>query len=77
MILVAYGSLVISALDNIVRPMVMRRTSSDLHTLLIFFGILGGINMFGFSGLILGPVIMAFTVTILDIARLEFESDAA
>jgi predicted PurR-regulated permease PerM len=72
-ILAVFGSLVISTLDNIVRPLVMRKTSSDLHTLLIFFGILGGISMFGFSGLILGPVIMAFTVTILDIARLEFQ----
>ena len=76
-ILAACGALGISMLDNIVRPMVMRKTSQGIHTLLIFFSILGGVSVFGFSGLILGPVIMTFAVTILDLVKAEFgEADS-
>jgi predicted PurR-regulated permease PerM len=74
LVLALYGALVISTLDNIVRPFVIHKTSQGMHALLIFFGILGGIAIFGFSGLILGPVIIVFLVTILDMVRLEFET---
>lgn len=72
LVLVAYGTLVISMLDNILRPLVIQRTAPGSHTLLIFFGILGGISVFGFPGLILGPVVVAFVVTILDMVKLDF-----
>ncbi|HEY3131807.1 MAG TPA: AI-2E family transporter [Acidobacteriota bacterium] len=76
LILAIYGAVGIPMLDNILRPLVIKKTSEDLHTLLIFFGILGGIWVFGFPGLILGPVIVAFTVTILDMVKLEFRQEA-
>jgi predicted PurR-regulated permease PerM len=72
LILALWGGVGIPMLDNILRPLVISRASEDLHTLLIFFGILGGIAVFGFPGLVLGPVIVAFTVTILDMVKLEF-----
>ncbi|MBI2821266.1 MAG: AI-2E family transporter [Acidobacteria bacterium] len=76
LILAAYGTLIVSLLDNILRPMVIRRASKDVHTLLIFFGILGGVAIFGFSGLILGPLIVAFTVAIVEIVKLDLAESA-
>jgi len=62
-IVLAVGGLVITQLDNFLRPaLVAGRTS--LHTLMLFFSILGGIAMFGFLGLVLGPLIAALFVTV-------------
>ena len=72
LILTICGAFGISILDNVVRPWVMQRASHGIHTLMIFFGILGGLSVFGFAGLVLGPVIVAFSMTILDIAKAEF-----
>lgn len=53
----------ISFLDNFIRPFLLKERIK-IHPLLIFFSILGGINFFGFNGVILGPmtVILFFTV---------------
>ncbi|MCH9031489.1 MAG: AI-2E family transporter [candidate division Zixibacteria bacterium] len=60
-IVLAVGAIVISQIDNFVRPwLIAGRTS--IHTLLLFFSILGGIAMFGLLGIVLGPVIAAITV---------------
>ena len=40
-----------------------------LHTLPVFFAIVGGVMLFGASGLVLGPVILALTVALVDIWR--------
>ncbi len=42
-----------------------------MHTLLIFFAVFGGVNVFGFLGLIIGPVILAITMTLLGLLRDE------
>jgi predicted PurR-regulated permease PerM len=47
----------ISTLDNFIRPFVLH-SRIKLHPLLIFMAILGGLSMFGFNGLILGPIIL-------------------
>jgi predicted PurR-regulated permease PerM len=51
-----FCSLVISSVDNLLRPVLMGR-DTQMHALLIFLSTLGGIAAFGFSGFILGPVI--------------------
>lgn len=61
-----WGGVVISTADNVVRPLLVGETLR-LHTAPAFVAMLGGLNLFGAPGLILGPV--AFTVTIL---MLEF-----
>jgi predicted PurR-regulated permease PerM len=40
-----------------------------MHTLLVFFAILGGVFLFGASGIILGPVSFALTLALVDIWR--------
>jgi predicted PurR-regulated permease PerM len=42
-----------------------------MHTLLIFFAVFGGVNVFGFLGLVIGPVIVAVTFTLLAMLRDE------
>ncbi|MCE5210816.1 MAG: AI-2E family transporter [Deltaproteobacteria bacterium] len=51
-----FGALVISSVDNLLRPVLMGR-DTQMHPLLIFLSTLGGIAALGFSGFILGPVI--------------------
>lgn len=51
-----FGSLVISSVDNLLRPVLLGR-DTQMHSLLIFLSTLGGIAAMGFSGFILGPVI--------------------
>jgi predicted PurR-regulated permease PerM len=50
------GVLVISSVDNLLRPLLLGR-DIEMHSLLIFLSTLGGIAAFGFSGFVLGPVI--------------------
>jgi predicted PurR-regulated permease PerM len=54
----AYGLLIISTIDNILRPYFISR-GGRLPFLLVFLGVLGGIVAFGFIGVFLGPVLLA------------------
>ena len=54
-ILVAVGSVIISTLDNFLYP-VLIGTQLRLHTVQVFLSILGGIWLFGVSGMVLGPI---------------------
>ena len=53
-----------SALDNVLRPMLIKR-GADLPLLLIFAGVIGGLLGFGLIGLFVGPVVLAVTYTLL------------
>lgn len=67
-LLVAWGALVIGSVDNFLRPkLVGERTK--LHELFIFFSVLGGLHVFGVLGLVLGPVVLAITLALLDVMR--------
>lgn len=65
-ILVAVGSLVISTLDNFLYPMLVGAQLRQ-HTVSIFLSLLGGIWLFGISGLVLGPVIFSAAESLLEI----------
>lgn len=68
LILVAWGVLVIGTIDNILYPLFVGRKVT-LHTVPILFSYLGGIVLFGFSGLVLGPLIVMLTWAFLEIWR--------
>lgn len=55
---VGWGLLLVSSIDNFVRPYLLGKTS-DLPMMLGFFGFIGGILAFGFVGLLLGPTLLA------------------
>ena len=67
-------TVVVSSLDNILRPVLIRR-GADLPLLLIFAGVIGGLFAFGLLGLFVGPVLLAVAYTLLD-AWVAEESDA-
>jgi predicted PurR-regulated permease PerM len=68
LMLAMWGTLVIGTVDNFLRPkLVGERTR--LHELLVFFSVLGGLQVFGVLGLVLGPVIVAITIALLDVLR--------
>jgi predicted PurR-regulated permease PerM len=60
----AWGVLGISAIDNLVKPYLISR-SSKLPMLLIVLGVLGGVVAFGFIGLFIGPPVLAIGLTLM------------
>lgn len=66
-----YGALLISGIDNIIKPMIMRG-KANIHILLIFFSLMGGINLFGPIGILFGPVITAMFLACVRIYRSDF-----
>ncbi len=70
-ILLAYGTLVISMVDNVIRPLVIGG-QTRLPTLLLFFGILGGLEAYGMLGVFLGPVLVAIVVAFVNIYREQY-----
>jgi predicted PurR-regulated permease PerM len=55
----------ISLIDNILRPMLLAG-QTEMNGLLVFISLLGGLAAFGLLGLVLGPVIMATTISFID-----------
>ncbi len=56
MLILATGVLVISTIDNLLRPVLIGK-DVEMHPLMIFLSTLGGIVVFGFSGFVIGPII--------------------
>lgn len=61
--LLVWGVLVVSWVDNIVRPMLLARVG-NIPFILALFGVLGGLAAFGLVGLFLGPVILAVALAV-------------
>jgi predicted PurR-regulated permease PerM len=68
--LILYGVFVISAIDNVLKPIILRG-SARIHPLLGFLAILGGVLTFGFVGFLLGPVILSLLLSTVRIYRLN------
>jgi predicted PurR-regulated permease PerM len=75
-LLVLWGAFVISTIDNFLRPKWMKN-QTRLHELLVFFSVLGGISVFGLLGIVLGPVVLAITLGLLQTFRAHQTSDRA
>jgi len=58
-------SFAVGLMDNVVRPLLIRR-GADLPLLLIFTGVIGGLVAFGLIGIFVGPVVLAVAYTLLD-----------
>lgn len=58
--------------DNVIRTLVIKG-QSQIHPLLVFFSIFGGVEAFGVQGIIFGPLILAIVLTMLHIYELEYE----
>jgi len=63
---IGISAVCISLLDNFLRPLFLK-DRIQVHPLIIFFAILGGIKVFGMNGLLLGPMIIILLFTVLDL----------
>jgi len=63
-LLIVWGVLVISTIDNFLRPRLIKN-QTKLHELFVFFSVLGGISLFGLLGIVMGPVVLAITLGLL------------
>lgn len=68
LILAVWGTVVIGLIDNLLYPILVG-TRLRLHTVPVFVAIVGGLIVFGPSGLILGPVILALTDAAIEVWR--------
>jgi predicted PurR-regulated permease PerM len=59
-----WGFFLISSVDNVVKPLLISR-GSNLPFILILFGVMGGITVFGFVGVFIGPTLLAIGYSLL------------
>jgi predicted PurR-regulated permease PerM len=64
LILTAWGTFVIGTVDNLLYPTLVG-TKLQLHTVPVLFAVLGGIGVFGISGIVLGPLVLSSAVALL------------
>jgi len=65
-ILLGVGVFVISTVDNLLRPFFIS-ARTNIHPLILFFAVLGGIHAFGLIGLVAGPLIVTLFLTLIEI----------
>ena len=74
-IVIVVGSVVISQVDNLIRPYLIAGKAA-MHPLLLFFALLGGVYLFGLLGIVLGPIIAAIFVTLITIFELKLHPES-
>jgi predicted PurR-regulated permease PerM len=68
--LLLYGALIVSTVDNLLRPRIVGR-KAHMHPVLVLLGVLGGLQAFGFLGFVIGPLILALLMTFVRIYERE------
>jgi predicted PurR-regulated permease PerM len=66
------AGVIVGNIDNVLMPRLVGR-EAGMHDLFVFFSTLGGISIFGVMGFIIGPVIAALFLSILDVYSIEFK----
>jgi predicted PurR-regulated permease PerM len=72
--LLAYCVCVVGLTDNLLRFTLLKRLE-NIHPLNTVFGIIMGINLFGFMGLIFGPILISITILLIQVYRDEFNRE--
>ena len=72
--LAAYCLVVVGLTDNLLRFTLLKKLE-DIHPLNTVFGIIMGMNLFGFMGLIFGPIMVSLTQLLIQVYRNEFSED--
>ena len=71
--LAIYSAVVVSGVDNIIKPFVLHG-QSNLHPLLALLSILGGVQVLGPVGILVGPMLVSFLQALLNMLRIELDS---
>jgi predicted PurR-regulated permease PerM len=75
-LILAVGFLVISTVDNLLRPILIGK-DVEMHPLLIFLSTLGGIILFGFSGFVIGPVVTSLLIALWEMYEEFYRKEKA
>lgn len=65
-----YGAIIVSTLDNFIRPLLVSG-KTKIHPVLVLFGIIGGVSVFGAAGIFIGPLILGIFLTLLEMFEEE------
>ena len=68
LLLTAWGTVVIGLIDNLLYPLLVKNRLR-IHTVPVFISVLGGVFVFGASGFVLGPLVLAVALALIDIWR--------
>ena len=75
LVMLAVFGIAVGSVDNILKPILIQR-GMEIHTLWVFISVIGGLSVFGFLGIVLGPFLFTILVTLLEIYKAEFGSEA-
>lgn len=73
--LLAYGVVVITQVDNLAR-FVLQKRMADTHPLVTIFGVIIGLSLFGFMGVIFGPVLLSIFIFCADLFKRRYLDEA-
>ncbi len=73
-IILAFGTLVISMVDHFLRPLLLGK-DVEMHPLTIFLSTVGGIMLFGISGFVIGPIVASLFISILEMYEQYYLSE--
>jgi predicted PurR-regulated permease PerM len=68
LILFLWGAIVIGLIDNLLYPLLMK-DRLQMHTVPVFIAAMGGLFAFGATGIVLGPLVLAVAIALLDVWR--------
>lgn len=71
--LIIWGLIPVSLIDNVVRPWAMSG-KAQLPAIPLLFAVLGGLQAFGFVGLVIGPLVFSLLMAIIDIYKRSFST---
>ena len=74
LIMLAYGFLVVGLVDNLFRMMLQKKWG-HIHPMITIFGVLAGVSLFGFIGLIFGPILISLFLLMIKIYINEFSPE--
>ncbi len=71
-----YSVIITSSIDNVLRFTILKKLG-DVHPVVTVFGVIVGIPIFGFMGLIFGPLLISYLLLLIRIYRVEFTTGAS
>ena len=66
--LLIYGLLLVNWIDAVIRPMIVSR-NTEINTVIVLIGMIGGLQIFGILGLIIGPLTLAYVLLVAELYR--------
>lgn len=71
LILFGYGGIIVAQCDNLIR-FLLQKKMADIHPLITIFGVVAGLPLFGFMGIIFGPLLVSLFLLFIDMFRTEY-----